>query len=166
MDEAPSPAPVPTSPVKKTTHISDVASLFIRIRRRKADFNAQHVESSSGDIQTHPALTVSGALSSNRIPIAHTNVFVCMGGVDVPKLLRAVRASLYEKCLAVGANVLVDEQWHCAIREPKKSGDAFRVHITYSASACRCETVPDAQKPVSIERAKCVPGLMTVISRH
>jgi hypothetical protein len=49
-------------------------------------------------------------MSAKRVPVTKTELFVCKGAVDVVKLLRAVRASLFEKAQAVGANVLLEEQ--------------------------------------------------------
>jgi hypothetical protein len=38
------------------------------------------------------------------------DIFFCRDAVDVPKLLRGSRASLFERAENIGANVLVDER--------------------------------------------------------
>ena len=47
---------------------------------------------------------------AKRIYLMEKERFICRDGVDVVKLLRAVRAFLYEKAEGRGANVLVEEQ--------------------------------------------------------
>ncbi|KAJ2993284.1 hypothetical protein NUW54_g7749 [Trametes sanguinea] len=90
--------------------VSNVANLFVKMRRHRAKAKAHHIESASGDApQTHPSL--EGAASTERIPLEKNETFVCRDGVDATKLLRAVRGALYEKAQTVGANVLVDERY-------------------------------------------------------
>ncbi|KAI0074445.1 hypothetical protein K474DRAFT_1685720 [Panus rudis PR-1116 ss-1] len=128
---------------------------------------AHHIESSSGpEPQTHPSLRGDNAgVSVRKVPLIQEARYVCADAVDVVKLVRAVRAELYEKAEAIGANVLVDEQWTCTICGPRHRRDGtFKVFVRYSASAARA-SVPDPQRPVALENAKGVPGLMTVISR-
>jgi hypothetical protein len=43
------------------------------------------------------------------IPVEHSDVFICIGAVDVAMLLRATRAGLVEAAELLGANVLIDE---------------------------------------------------------
>ncbi len=89
---------------------SNVASLFVKMRRTGSKQKEHHIESSSGDPITDPRLRGEGALSKKKIALMEKERFVCRDGVDVVKLLRAVRASLLEKAEDRGANVLVEEQ--------------------------------------------------------
>jgi len=159
------------SPSKKPLNISNVANIFIRMRRHQDFSTARLIESSSGDAQTWPSL--AGATEDEKIPFAEHDVFICSGAVDVVKLLRSSRAGLYKKALAAGGSnlqgdkrvVLVDEQWECVILSPKyQQRSTYKVHINYSASATLSK-YPDPQRPVALERVKCVPGLMTVLER-
>ncbi|KAI0366853.1 hypothetical protein BV20DRAFT_971381 [Pilatotrama ljubarskyi] len=144
--------------------VSNVANLFVKMRRHRSKAKAHHIESSSGDEpQTHPAL--QGAVSAEKIPLELHETFVCRDGVDTAKLLRAVRGALYQKALTYGANVLVDEQWTCTICGPRHRSDgSFKVYVHYSASAARSDR-RDPQRPVSLDKARGVPGLMTILSR-
>ncbi|CDO70370.1 hypothetical protein BN946_scf184999.g10 [Trametes cinnabarina] len=166
--------------------VSNVANLFVKMRRHRAKAKAHHIESSSGDEpQTHPSL--EGAASVERIPLEKNETFVCRDGVDATKLLRAVRGALYEKAQTFGANVLVDERyvafsparpsshpnahsrdlrrWTCTICGPRHRSDGtFRVYIHYSANAARSDR-RDPQRPVALEKARGVPGLMTILNR-
>jgi hypothetical protein len=89
--------------------MADVANIFIRLKRHQELSKGLHIESSSGEAYTNPALAVAGATCDKRMPVVESEYFVCLGAVDAPRLLRAVRSSLYEKAVAVGANVLIDE---------------------------------------------------------
>ncbi|OCH86848.1 hypothetical protein OBBRIDRAFT_737225 [Obba rivulosa] len=133
--------------------------------RRTSPKQKQHIQSSSGEPYTHLSLDAPGAVSERRVPLVQKDDFVCRDAVDVVRLLRLVRASLYEKAEALGANVLIDEQWTCTIHGPRdRSGATYRVHIEYSASAARSDK-PDPQRPPLLEKAQGVPGLMTILSR-
>lgn len=93
--------------------LPDVSSIF-KMRRRSSGADTptrkpqNTVESSSGEPMTHPDIQLS---SPRKVPVGEEGRFVCRGGADAVKLLRAVRTSLYEKAEAIGANVLVDEQY-------------------------------------------------------
>lgn len=88
-----------------------VASLLVKMRRHRAKAKSHHIESASGpEPLTHPALRDEDAVSPRKVPLGEDTTFVCRDGVDVAKLLRAVRGSLYQKAVEIGANVLVDEQ--------------------------------------------------------
>lgn len=66
----------------------------------------------------------------------------------------------------MGGNILLDEQWNCSIRNPKLQRNyEFKVTIHYSATVAR-SFFPDAQRPVGIEAAKGIKGLMTILDRH
>ncbi|KAI0356065.1 hypothetical protein OH77DRAFT_1424375 [Trametes cingulata] len=146
--------------------VSNVANLFVKMRRHRSKAKSHHIESSSGDApQTHPALQAEGAVSAERIHLEQSETFVCRDGVDTAKLLRAVRGALYQKALTYGANVLVDEQWTCTICGPRHRSDgSFKVYVHYSASAARSDR-RDPQRPVALDKARGVPGLMTILSR-
>ncbi|KAI0631134.1 hypothetical protein C8Q77DRAFT_1061853 [Trametes polyzona] len=144
--------------------VSNVANIFVRMRRHRSKSKTHHIESSSGDEpQTHP--TLQGAVSAEKIHLEQDETFVCRDGVDATKLLRAVRGALYQKAQTYGANVLADEQWTCTICGPRHRSDGtFKVHVRYSASAARSDR-RDPQRPVALEKARSVPGLMTILSR-
>ncbi|KAH8829420.1 hypothetical protein DL96DRAFT_1554948 [Flagelloscypha sp. PMI_526] len=93
-------------------------------------------------------------------------VFICKDGVNSDSLLRCVRKELKDQAAALGANALVKEQWSCTISGPKHRKDgSFRAIVHYSASPIRT-TAADPGRPVCMEKAKGVPGLMTVIRRE
>ncbi|KAH7920182.1 hypothetical protein BV22DRAFT_1021700 [Leucogyrophana mollusca] len=150
-----------------TLAVSTVANVFVKLRRAKErTTKAHHVDSASGDPQTHPSLRGEDATCKRKVPMGHGDVFVCTGAVDVAKLLRGSRASLLEKAELLGGNVLVDESWSCTICGPKNRKDGtFKVQIRYYASASRSSR-PDPQKPVALDRVQNVPGLMTIIDRE
>ncbi|KAF7977336.1 hypothetical protein HWV62_4121 [Athelia sp. TMB] len=175
----------PSSPSKRTS-LSDVASLFVKMRHLKERSKAHHIVSSSGDRpQTHAALQGAGT-TAEQIDMELNDVYNCSGAVDTPKLLRASRAKLMQQAKYLNGNVLLDEQcvfsppslirlfrahtdrgvsWHCTIRGPKNQRERegkYRVHIRYAASASRSSR-PDPQRPVALDQARCVPGLMTVL---
>jgi len=126
-----------------------------------------HIVSTSGEgPMTHPSLVDIPPESGYKLRME--DFFVCSGGVDVPKLLRATRASLLGHAVELQGNGLIQEEWKCTICGPKnrKSG-TFHVTIEYSALAIR-SPIPTADpgKPVASENAKNVPGLMTIVQRR
>jgi len=167
---SPPPSPLSTrfsSPARGSMplKVADVANIFVKMRRGSPRHKQQHIQSSSGEPYTHPSLAAPGAVSECKVPLVQKDLFVCRDAVDVVKLLRLARASLYEQAEALGANVLVAERWSCTICGPRdRSGTTYRVHIEYSASAARSDK-PDPQRPPLLEKAQGVPGLMTILSR-
>lgn len=194
----------PSSPGRINLRMADVANIFVKMRRTKARSKAHHIESNSGEPQTDPSLAAEGVTCAQKVDIELEDVFTCVGGVDVKKLLRASRTRLFETATYLKANVLVDEQyvdplhllllqfltrtyrWKCTICGPKHRRDgSFKVHVSldtslpsdsvshlsvpsqivYTASASRA-TLPDPQRPPALEKAKSVPGLMTIRSRR
>jgi hypothetical protein len=98
--------------------------------------------------------------------VEHKDEFTCKGGVDAGRLVNLARKGLYSTAKEMGGNVLLEEKWDCEIRHPRyQRRDQFKVTIHYSATVARSYK-PDAQKPVEIEAAKGIKGLMTVIDRH
>ncbi|KAI0792420.1 hypothetical protein C8Q75DRAFT_598991 [Abortiporus biennis] len=168
--QTPPPSPLQSrfhshSPSSKVLRFPDVANLLVKMGRSQKRAKANNIQSSSGDEpRTHPSLAPEGVVSARKVPVVEEERFNCRDGVDVVKLLRAIRATLYEKAESIGANVLVDEQWVCTIYGPKHRNGAFRVYIRYSANAARSDR-PDPQRPVALENVRSVPGLMTVLSR-
>jgi len=177
-DEPPTPVPPPSAPA--ITHRTSsrtkltfpgIANLFVGLKRAqsRASINAAKagiVHSDSGEAPiTHAALETDGGVSPRQVPIEQEDVFVCAGGVDTVKLVRLVRETVLQSAVAIGANVLVNERWSCDIHEPKRGDGNYRAHIRYTASAAR-SSKPDPRKPVALENAKSVPGLMTVVQRH
>ncbi|KAI0822984.1 hypothetical protein BC628DRAFT_1326089 [Trametes gibbosa] len=144
--------------------MSNVANIFVKMRRNRSKAKSHHIDSSSGDEpQTHPAL--QGAVSLEKIPLEQRETFVCRDGVDATKLVRVVRGALYQKAQTYGANVLVDERWTCTICGPRHRADGtFKVEVHYAASAARSDK-RDPQRPVALDSARSVPGLMTILSR-
>jgi hypothetical protein len=63
-----------------------------------------------------PAANVAStsAVPSNnerKVPLVTNATFVCAGGVDAQKLLRATRETLLARAQKIGGNVLVDERY-------------------------------------------------------
>ncbi|KAF7351240.1 hypothetical protein MSAN_01555500 [Mycena sanguinolenta] len=157
----------PESPPKRTPlGIANVANIFIRMRRASDQVKPRHIESSSGeDPQSHPDV-LAGVTSTARKPLSHTDIFICDGAVNAGQLLRFTRRSLMEVAELIGANALVDEKWDCTILRPKpgRTNRTFKVRISYTASAALSER-PDPHRPVALDKANSVPGLMTVVKR-
>ncbi|KAJ7269824.1 hypothetical protein C8J57DRAFT_1066117 [Mycena rebaudengoi] len=124
-----------------------------------------HIDSSSGEApQSHPGV-LEAAMSDQRKALNHKATFICSGAVNVGHLLRLSRKQLVEIAEEIGANALVDERWDCTICGPKhRPNGTFKVDISYTASAVQCR-IPDPHRPVALEKAKSVPGLMTIV-RH
>jgi len=140
-----SPPPSPrTSPSRLSFY--NIASAFIRIRRLRQD--GQIVSTSGPEPITHPSL--SNAISTQKVSMRREDQFVCASAVDVPKLLRACRSTLLDEARAIGANVLVEEQyvkydsvsspnphswaiphrWSTSITPPKnRSDDPYKVQV-------------------------------------
>lgn len=97
------------------------------------------------------------------MPVEYTDRFECVGGVNVTTLLRATRTTLLETVMKLGANALIDEQWDCIISGPKNG--VYKVQTRYAASATRCMR-PDPRRPVALDQAEGIPGLMTILKRE
>ncbi|KIM46969.1 hypothetical protein M413DRAFT_440526 [Hebeloma cylindrosporum] len=157
----------PSSPKKYRLGMAGVANLFIRMRRFEdaALSNSRHEVMSSGEPQSHPGLA-EACQDQGQASVELTDNFVCAGGVNVTTLLRATRTSLLERVEPLGANALLDEQWECKIAKPKPAHKGpYKVQVHYSACAAR-SPVADPHKPVNLDKAKNVPGLMTIIKRN
>ncbi|KAJ8588196.1 hypothetical protein M405DRAFT_740725 [Rhizopogon salebrosus TDB-379] len=127
--------------------------------------DAECIESSSGPARTHTCLADSKpTIVGPRVE--HKDEFVCKGGVDAGRLLNLARKDLYSTAKKMGGNILLEEKSVHPIRHPRsQSRDQFKVTIHYSATVARSPEL-DAQKPVEIQAAKGIKGLMTVIDRH
>lgn len=158
--ESRSPPPSPRLSTARLT-LYNISQALIRTRRFR---NNQRIVSSSGPHPiTHSSL--SGAASTTRVHISRDDEFICASGVDIPKLLRACRSTLLDRATAIGANVLVDEQWRASIVPPKNpADDPYKVQIRYSASAAKSDK-RDPGGPVALDQAISVPGLMTILKR-
>ncbi len=106
------------SSAPSTMHLTfpGVASMFVKMRRAssQAKVNAQgkpnHIESCSGlEPVTDPSLSGENATLSRKLPMTQTDVYTCIGGVNILVLLRATRSALMERAETLGANVLVEE---------------------------------------------------------
>ncbi|KAK0452693.1 hypothetical protein EV421DRAFT_923416 [Armillaria borealis] len=174
--EPPSPTP-PSTP--RPTSVGKVANFLVKIRR---NVPAHCTESSSGDAPQSHFGVEEGMECQKREPMEVTDTFICLGAVNVKLLLRASRGVLLETAEHIGGNVLIDERyvprihglfivahrnprWTCTIREPKNRNGTFKVQIRYSASAAR-SSHPDPHRPVSLDCAKSIPGLMTIVKRN
>jgi hypothetical protein len=146
--------------------MAGVANLFIRIRRfEDAVLNNNQEVMSSGEPQTHPGLA-EACKNQEQATVELTDNFVCVGGVNVTTLLRATRMSLLEHVEPLGANALLNEQWECKIAKPKPTHKGpYKVRVHYSACAAK-SPMADPHRPVNLDKAKNVPGLMTIIRRN
>ncbi|KAG8925626.1 hypothetical protein FRC02_009532 [Tulasnella sp. 418] len=92
-------------------------------------------------------------------------VFVCEGGVEPGILLQTVRRDVMKACVASGGDRLIQETWSYTVK-PKKN--VYKVTVSYNAMSAK-DTSPDApsdpQKPVCLNMAINVPGLMTIKER-
>jgi len=143
------------------------ANLFAKMRRSEdKTVNTDDLEFSSGDPKSHPNVAES-AKNQNKVPVEQTDHFVCAGGVNISTLLRITRIALMENAeRELGANSVVDEQWECTISGPKpvQSGK-YKVLIRYTASATISD-ISDCRRPVALDQAKSIPGLMCILQRN
>jgi len=147
--------------------MAGVANLFIRMRRlEESALNKANEEAmNSGEPKTHPGLA-EACQDQECAFVELTDDFVCAGGVNVTTLLRATRTSLLERVEPLGANALLHEQWECSIAKPKAAHKGpFKVRVHYSASAAK-SPMADPRRPVNLDKAINVPGLMTIIKRN
>jgi len=98
----------PPSPAKIA--MADVAGIFIKLRRTREKIKSHHIASNSGEPQTHPSLAGDGVTCAERVEMELNENYVCVGAVDVVKLLRCSRRKLFEKASYWNANVLINEQ--------------------------------------------------------
>jgi len=140
------------------------ADLFVKIRRwEDRAISTDDLELTSGDPKTHPNVA-EGAKEYDKILVEQTDYFICVGGVNLPTLLRITRIALMEHVKReLGANSVIDEQWEC-VTKPVHSGK-YRVQIRYTASATM-SSVPDCRQPVALDQAKSIPGLMSILKRN
>ncbi|KAH9836371.1 uncharacterized protein C8Q71DRAFT_80209 [Rhodofomes roseus] len=161
-----SPSPSLSFAIMPLKSMADTASLIVRLRRFRKRAAQNHIHSDSGDEPWRDErFWGEGALSVKRVPLEREDTFECRDGVDAAKLVRLARASLLEEAQSIGANVLVDEQWSCHVCGPRHDGRTFKVHVHYSALAARSDR-SDPQRPPAVERARGVPGLMTIVDRQ
>lgn len=87
---------------------NDQFKLCRRLYDSKAvDDDASSINSSSGSAHSRK-INVKPVKSGPRV--AHTEQFLCKGGVDTGRLLDLSRKALYSRAKAMGGNVLLDEQ--------------------------------------------------------
>ncbi|KAF6745429.1 hypothetical protein DFP72DRAFT_51905 [Ephemerocybe angulata] len=123
-----------------------------------------HLVSSSGTQPiTHPSVRDNVLEGAHAIPVEYTDRFEVAGGVNTPTLLRATKRTILETVATLGANALADEIWECTICGPKHG--TYKVEIKYSATATRC-TRADGYRPVALDKAQSIPGLMTISKRN
>jgi hypothetical protein len=145
--------------------MAGIANIFIQMKRLEANALRKTLLT-SGEPTTHPSISQE-AQTAKRVDVEYDEEYICVGGVNLPTLLRASRSAMLEHCsgLAANLNALVDEQWECTISSPKpgRSGP-YKVVVRYMAAAIH-SSVPDPHMPVHLDQAKGVPGLMTIVSR-
>lgn len=102
----------PSSPTRRAAlAVSDVANIFVNMRRTKERSKSHHIISSSGDRpQTHPSLLGEGVTCGEQVDMELNDEYICSGAVDVVKLLRASRIKLLHQAKYLNGNVLLDEQ--------------------------------------------------------
>ncbi|TFK21155.1 hypothetical protein FA15DRAFT_95705 [Coprinopsis marcescibilis] len=126
-----------------------------------------HLVFSSGDEpSTHAGISEAIEQGFDPLPVEYWDTFECAGGVNLVTLLRATRSSLMEHVsqnLHIPANALVQEQWQATICGPKHG--IYRVQIRYTGAATR-SSKPDPRRPVALDQAKGIPGLMTILKRN
>ncbi|KAI5116642.1 hypothetical protein M0805_000402 [Coniferiporia weirii] len=165
-----SPTSPPASVAARSLTFPHVANIFVKLRRVQKKVKAHHIESTSGpEPITHPSLLTADdaeGTHKRRARLEVQDVFTCADAVDVPRLLRASRASLLDRASLFHANVLVDEHWSCSICGPKHRSDgSYRVLVRYTATAA-CSTLRESRQPVALEQVKGVEGLMTITNRE
>ncbi|KAG6918382.1 hypothetical protein DXG01_014783 [Tephrocybe rancida] len=158
------PSP-PSSPKSPSLNVAGVVNIFMKMRQIQSPTRtkANHIESSSGEPQTHPTITLNAYEKTGPLELKET--YVCSDAVDMIFLLRTTRNALLQHACSNGLNSLVDEQWKYTICCPKKgSSNNFRIQISYIA-CCAQSVLPDPHKPVALDKVKSVPGLMTIRQR-
>ncbi|KAG5723963.1 hypothetical protein E4T56_gene11272 [Termitomyces sp. T112] len=141
----------------------NVARFVSKIRQSPPQPKPHHIESSSGEPQTHPHLTFD---THEKIgPYELHETYLCSDAVDMKLLLRFTRNTLLEHVCYDELNTLVDEQWKyticCRINGHSKT---YRVELSYTA-CCAQSVKPDPHQPVALDKIKSVPGLMTIRER-
>lgn len=108
-----STASPPSSPRAKrsTLSMAGIANIFIQMKRLQYNALRQTVVA-SGEPTTHPSIAEE-AQTANRIDVEYDEEYICIGGVNLPTLLRASRNAMLDHCygLAANLNALVDEQY-------------------------------------------------------
>ncbi|OAX39004.1 hypothetical protein K503DRAFT_740278 [Rhizopogon vinicolor AM-OR11-026] len=156
----------PTTMLNVCTHaFSSFCHSHLGIQIHHDAKETECIDSSSGPARTHPCQADFKPTTVGP-RVEHKDEFICKGGVDAGRLLNLARKGLYSTATKMGGNVLLEEKWDCEIRYPRSQcRDQFKVTIHYSATVARSYR-PDSQKPVEIQAAKGIKGLMTVIDRH
>lgn len=101
--------------------IHNISNIFLSLQKQRNrasdcppfDRKDHHIQSSSGDEPlTHPDLT-SQAVITNGPHLSTDELFICADGVDVPRLLKVTRSTLYDKAQTLGGNALINEEYAC-----------------------------------------------------
>ncbi|TRM64084.1 hypothetical protein BD626DRAFT_401410 [Schizophyllum amplum] len=138
----------------------------MRQHKEQSTAKPKQVTSSSGEKPSSHASIEENMTTTKRVPLQRKDEYICMGGVNATVLLRATRTQLMETAELLGANVLVDEHWEVIINCPKNTRTgSYKVVVTYSASATR-SSARDPRKPIAMDLAKGVEGLMTILRRN
>jgi len=152
---------------KSLLGMAGVANLFVRVRKAENRIESRQPKPGqtifvSGEPQTHPC--VLRCLQPERLsrPVDIVESYICSGGVNIVPLLVATRSTLLDRIGELGADTMTDEQWECTITSPKPG--IYKVQVRYVA----CATQSPARtplRPVAMERARGIPGLMTILKR-
>jgi len=126
-----------------------------------------YIECSSGqELKTHNRIVDAQPDCIQSAVVTHHDVFVCSNGVDTKRLLVLSRNRVLERAEALGGNSMIDESWSCTIcKQETKRGTCYRVSISYQGTPAR-SNLPDPRRPVAMDFAQGIPGLMTVLSRQ
>ncbi|KAG6860553.1 hypothetical protein C0995_009835 [Termitomyces sp. Mi166 len=142
-------SPKSSSPSSRSPSMAvtlNVASFISKIRQSPTRHKPNHIDSSSGEPQTHPKL--SSNTYEKTGPYELKEIYICSDAVDMKLLLRLTRNTLLEHVRITELHALVDEHFK----------------LTYIA-CCAQSAIPDPHQPVALEKIKSVPGLMTICDR-
>ncbi|KAG6853448.1 hypothetical protein C0991_004306 [Blastosporella zonata] len=89
------------------------------MRQSPTRVKTHHIESSSGEPQTHPTITLNTHQKTGPLELKET--YVCSDAVDMQFLLRTTRNALLKHACNAGLNTLVDEQFHIPRAAPYPS---------------------------------------------
>ncbi|TFK41402.1 hypothetical protein BDQ12DRAFT_711145 [Crucibulum laeve] len=124
------------------------------------------VKCASGPARTHTHLTDADAVIATGPRVTRRETYLCKGAVNTARLLHLTRKEVYDIAKDHNANVLLNEEWSCDIKNPwYRSKDEYKAIIQYSANIARSHR-EDAQKPVAIENARGIEGVMIVLERR
>lgn len=125
---------------------------------------------SSGDEpRTHAQLVDANPTCRHEPIIVHVACEV-RDGVNTKALLAYTRGKVLSRALSLGGDTLLNERWTCRVctaASARGPAGQYKVFITYEGTAARTERrLPDPARPVCLNQAEGIPGLMTILSRE